>query len=69
MNRLLRLLDFLNLTDDAGNLSITNISVILMVSKLVLTSNPDLATIGVTAVSFLNYMHKRSAISGSNEKS
>ena len=31
-----------------------------MVIKLVITSNPDLATIGITAVSFLNYMHKRS---------
>ncbi len=57
-----KVLAFLNVLDYNGtSLSITNIAVIAMITKLVLTSNPDLATVGVTAVSFLNYMHKRSS--------
>jgi hypothetical protein len=60
-----KLLDFLNLLDDSGRLSITNVSAIVLVAKLALTSNPDLATVGSTAIGLLNYMHKRSVISGS----
>lgn len=60
MKILLKILDFCSLLDYSGaRLSISNIAVISLVTKLALTSNPDLATIGVTVVSLLNYMHKR----------
>lgn len=67
---LLKILAFLNVLDYNGCLSISNIAVIALISKLVLTSNPDIATVGITAVSILNYMHKRSsnASSGSNNQ-
>ena len=65
----LKLLDFCNLLDDSGRLSITNIAAIVLVAKLALTSNPDLATVGSTALGLLNYMHKRMVISNSSTSS
>lgn len=56
-----KILDFCNVLSYDGKLSITNIAVIAMITKLVLSPSPDLATVGVTAVSFLNYMHKRNS--------
>lgn len=41
--------------------SITNVAVIALIAKLALSPSPDLATVGVTAVSILNYMHRRSS--------
>lgn len=68
--KLKNFLAFCNVLDYNGNLSISNLSVIALISKLVITSNPDIATVGVTAVSILNYMHKRSsnAETGSSSK-
>lgn len=61
MRYLLKILAFLNVLDYTGtSISITNLAVIALVSKLVLTNNPDIATVGVTAVSILSYAHKRS---------
>ncbi len=57
-----KVLAFCNVLDDNGGLSITNISVIVLVTKLAITSNPDLATVGTTVIAMLNYMHKRSVI-------
>ncbi len=54
-----RLLSFLNLLDSDGNLSITNIAVIVMVTKIALMTQMT----GVDAVALvstlLNYSHKR----------
>ena len=59
MERLKKVLDFLNILDDTGRLSITNISAIVLIAKLALTANPDLVTVGSTAIGLLNYAHKR----------
>ncbi len=56
---IIKVLDFCNLLDDSGRLSITNIAAIVLVTKLALTGNPDLATVGSTALGLLNYAHKR----------
>ena len=64
---IIKILDFLNVLDDSGRLSITNIAAMSLIAKLVFTSNPDLSTIGATAVGILNYMHKRQVISRSND--
>lgn len=54
-----QVLNFLNILDSDGNLSLTNLAFIAMVAKLVLTKNPDYATLGATVATVLNYMHKR----------
>lgn len=58
-DKLLKILSFCNILDDSGNLSLTNLAFIAMVAKLVLTKNPDYATLGATVATVLNYMHKR----------
>lgn len=65
METLKKILAFFNLLDNNGNVSITNVSAIILITKLALTSNPDLATVGSTAIALLNYAHKRSAIKDS----
>lgn len=67
---MIKLLSFLNLLDDSGNLSITNIALIAFFTKILFSPQLDGASV-VAMVSLLaNYMHKRSVISqdSSNDK-
>jgi len=61
-----KILDFCNVLDDTGRLSITNVAVMGLVGKLIITSNPDLATVGTTIIALVNYMHKRSVNNASS---
>ncbi len=61
---LLKILDFLNLLSYDGKLSLTNIALIVLVGKLVVSPSPDLATVGSVVIAFANYMQKRSANQG-----
>lgn len=56
---LTRALLFLNLLDVQGNLSITNIAVIVCVTKIALAPQFSIAECGALMVSLLNYAHKR----------
>lgn len=60
MDVLIKILDFFNVLDYTKRISITNVAVMMLVGKLVFSPSPDLATVGVTVVSLLNYAHKRS---------
>lgn len=62
MNIVLKILDFCNLLDySQKRLSLTNLALISLVLKLIITRNPDLSTIGTTVIAFANYMQRRSA--------
>ncbi len=53
-----QILNFLNLLDDSGRLSITNLAVMVALAKLgVSHTNP--VDVGVLFTSILNYGHKR----------
>ncbi len=54
-----RVLVFLNLLDEAGNLSITNVAVIVGITKMALASS--FSGVDATALigTLLNYAHKR----------
>lgn len=52
-------LAFLNLLDNAGNLSISNIAVIVCVIKVALAPQFSITEVGALLVSLLNYAHKR----------
>ena len=64
---LIKVLDFCNILDDNRCLSLTNLAVIAMVVKMVCTKSPDMATLGATVVSLMNYMHKRSTNNSANQ--
>lgn len=66
MKYTLRVLDFLNILDYSKRLSLTNISLVLLVGKLLVTPNPDFAVVGSVIIAFANYAHKRSTNQGSN---
>lgn len=53
-----RTLKFLNLTDRSNNLSITNVAVIVLISKIAV-SPLDWPTAAGLLVALLNYSHKR----------
>ena len=55
-------LNFLSLLDNAGNLSITNILLIGLSIKLILTSNADYASGLALTTAIVNYAHKRHLI-------
>lgn len=54
-----RILKFLNLSDRGGNLSITNIAVIVLITKIALAPTVDWQAAGALMVALLNYAHKR----------
>lgn len=56
-----KLLKFLQLTDKAGDLSISNIAVIVVITKIAITSTFDWATSATLLMALLNYSHKRHA--------
>jgi hypothetical protein len=54
-----KILKFFNLTDKDGNLSITNIAVIVLITKIALAPDMDWPTVGALLASMMNYMNKR----------
>ncbi len=64
MFRLLRFLDFFNILDYSKRISLTNVSLMLLVGKLLVSPNPDFGTIGAVIAAFGNYAHRR----GTNAK-
>ncbi len=57
---MIRALRFLNLLDSDGNLSITNVCVIVCVVKIVVAPQFSVTEVGALMVSLCNYAHKRS---------
>lgn len=55
----MRVLKFLSLLDNEGNLSISNIAVIVCVTKLAIAPHFSVTEVGALMVSLLNYAHKR----------
>lgn len=58
MNTLQRVLKFLSLTDRSHNLSVTNIAVIVIITKIAISAF-DWPTAAALMVTLLNYSHKR----------
>ena len=57
---MLKLFGFLNLLDAEGNLSITNVAVILVLIKLAFSPTASLTEAGMLLATLANYAHKRS---------
>lgn len=62
-----RLLKFLNLTDRQGNLSITNIAVIVCITKIAIAPTFTITEVGALMLSLFNYAHKRSEANKNKE--
>jgi len=62
-----RILSFLNLLDNDGNLSISNIAVIVCVTKIAIAPHFSITEVGALLVSLLNYAHKRVINDGAKE--
>jgi len=54
-----KILKFLNVVDREGNLSITNIAVIVLLTKIAIAPDMDWPTVGALLASMMNYMNKR----------
>lgn len=63
---LTKILNFLSLLDSENRLSITNITVFIVVGKLIFIPEPSLAEIGAFLVAMLNYSHKRYTSNSNN---
>lgn len=61
--KLLRLLDFCNLLDYNKKISITNIALIALISKIMMAVTIDFPSVVALATVFANYIHRRSMIS------
>lgn len=61
MGRIKNILKFLSLLDRGGSLSLTNLSLVLLVGKILVIPSPDLAAVVPLILAFASYMHKRSA--------
>lgn len=61
----MRFLKFLNLLDNGGNLSITNVAVIVCVVKMALAAQMSGCDLGALMAVVANYAHKR-AINDAN---
>ena len=59
MRYLQRLLKFMRITDEQGDLSLTNIAVMASIYKLITTDATGYTEIGTVMISLLNYGHKR----------
>jgi hypothetical protein len=66
---ILRILDFFNILDYNRRISLTNVSLMLLIGKLLVSPNPDFGTIGTVIVAFANYAHKRSVSEQSGQDS
>lgn len=56
------LLEFCNLLDSKGRLSLTNLTVAVLVAKIAVSPQIDWAATTAMLVAFLNYSHKRAVI-------
>lgn len=54
-----KLLKFLQLVDREGNLSITNIAMIVLITKLAVLSQFTMTEVSAFLLALLNYSHKR----------
>lgn len=54
-----RLAKFLNLLDRGGNLSISNVAVIICITKMAIAPQVSIVDAGALLISLLNYGHKR----------
>ena len=54
-----KVLKFLNLIDQQGRLSITNVAVIILLAKIAIAPSIDWAVISGLLVTMINYSHKR----------
>lgn len=61
---LIKILNFFSLLDEAGNLSITNLAVIVCVTKIATAPEFSMAEMGALIATLLNYIHKRHVIAG-----
>lgn len=59
MNRLIRVGQFLRLLDENNNLSISNLTVILMMAKIIATPALSMADIATALVALLPYTVKK----------
>lgn len=58
----MKLANFLNLLDSENRLSITNVSVLIVLGKLIFIPEPSLTEVGMFLITMLNYSHKRFTI-------
>lgn len=64
-----KLLKFFQLSDSDGNLSISNIAVIVCITKVAIAPVFSITEVGALMISLMNYAHKRHVInSGEEEK-
>lgn len=70
MTTVYKILNFLSLLDKDNNISITNVAVIIMVTKLMFIPTFTLAEVSAFVIVMLNYGHKRreNAKAASNNK-
>lgn len=62
-----KLLTFLNLLDAQGNLSITNVAVLVTLIKLAISPSASITEAGTLLVALANYAHKRKTTSDVNK--
>lgn len=65
----MRILGFLNLLDDGGNLSITNIGVYALICKFLISAHADWPSSVALIGTLLNYAHKRQVNNDSRSNS
>ena len=59
MNKIKKIASFLRLVDENGQLSLTNVSVIVTIIKLVLVQNASVCDLGILIASLTSYQVKR----------
>ena len=62
-----RVLTFLNLLDNGGNLSITNIAVLICLYKIAASAQFSGTEVGALVATLLNYAHKRLVNDGASD--
>lgn len=64
-----RLLGFCNLLDRKGNLSISNVGVIVLITKIAMASTIDWPTVSGLLIALMNYGHKRKIAANAGDAS
>lgn len=67
MHRIKRVINWLNLLDLEGKLSLTNVALVALVIKMLVSPNLDWPAVVTLITVFANYMHKRQAVNGQVE--
>ena len=60
MDKFKKLLDFFNILDDNGRISITNVGLIALIAKMAFAAATDWSSVVAVIAAFSNYAHKRS---------